>query len=261
MRTSISEKARDMGVRLFPFLTVIVLWESLARLKLVSPLFLPALSVVLERLLAILADGTLLRHLSVSLYRILFAYVLAAGAGVLFGLVIGLFPALRRFFNPLIAATYPLPKLAMLSFFLIWLGFGSPPIIAILMLSIFYPILINTIAGITTVDETLIKAAYNLGAGHRQVLQKVILPGSLPVIFGGFRIAASTSLLVVVAVEIYIADAGIGYLLRWATEFYRMDLLYALIIAIGLLGIVIFALIDGIEKWIIPWKQGQSGNR
>ena len=242
-------------VKAGPFLLVLALWQLLPQLGLIKPLFLPALSVVIKTLIEITLSGKLGQNFIATLYRIAIGLGLGASAAIIVGLIIGLSRPLRQFTMPLVAASYPLPKIAMLSLFLVWFGLGDPPIIAILSLSAFYPMLLNTLTGVLTVDDTLIKAAYNMGANYRQVLTKVVLPGALPVIFGGFRIAASVSLLVVVAVEMYIANNGIGYLLAWATQWYKMDLLYANIIVIGLFGILLFKLIQFAEKKIVPWKE------
>lgn len=171
-----------------------------------------------------------------------------------FGLAIGLSAPLRLFFSPLIAATYPLPKIALLSLFLVIFGIGNAPIVASIVASAMYPVLLNTITGILAVDPILIRAARNLGANRFQVTTQVVLPGALPIIFGGLRMGAAVSLIVVVAVEMYIAQSGVGYLLAWATEFFKTDLLYANLMAIGIFGIVVFKALDVLERWALPWN-------
>lgn len=248
-------RLRTLMIQAFPFLTVIVLWEGLTRGGLIRPLILPPLSIVLQRLWAITADGSLLINFALTIGRMLMGFSLAMVGGIVLGLVLALSRPLRTFFEPLIAAVYPLPKIAMLSLFIVWLGFGTRPIVVILAISAFSPIFISTMTGILTVDNLLIQAARNLGANRYQLLARVVLPGALPVIFGGLRIASSMSLIVVVAVEMYIGDAGMGYLLRRATDFYQMDLMYASIVAIGLFGILLFNLIGRVERWLMPWHR------
>ena len=256
LKTEKTRWIRQITSNVFPFLLIIIVWELSIDLGLIKPLFLPAFSVVVQKLWEITVSGELIRHFSKTIYRMLLGYTIGASAAILMGLVIGLFQPVRRFFSPLIAATYPLPKISLLSLFMVVFGIGDAPIIASIVATASYPILLNTITGIINVDETLIKAAYNLGATKRQVMTKVVLPGALPIIFTGLKIGAAVSLIVVVAVEMYISDSGIGYLLAWATEFFKMPLLYANLIAIGIFGILIFRILDRVEMWVVPWKEG-----
>ncbi len=253
--SQIRAKLTSFFINSIPFLTIIAIWEALGQFGIVKPVFLPTFSKVLVALYDITISGKLFFHFSRTVYRMAVGYFSAMVFAILFGLSIGLSASLRRFFNPLIAATYPLPKVSLLSLFIVWFGLGDPPIIAIIFASALYPILLNTITGIMQVDEGLIKAAQNLGANRRQVLMKVVFPGSIPIIFGGLRIGVGVSLIVVVALEMYIATDGVGYLLSWATEFHILDLLFALVVVIGIFGIILFKILDVLETILIPWKQ------
>jgi len=249
-----ANKLRKVMSSLFPFLVIIAIWEASIDFGLIKPLFLPAFSVVLNHLWEISISGELLNHFSKTIYRMILGYSIGASSAILLGLLIGFFKPLRSFFAPLIAALFPLPKISLLSLFIVVFGIGDPPIVASIVATASFPILVNTITAISNADELLIKAAYNLGANKRQVILKVILPGALPIIFAGLKIGAAISLIVVVSVEMYISNNGIGYLLAWATEFFKMPLLYANLIAIGIFGIFIFKLLETIERLCIPWK-------
>ncbi|MBI2528090.1 MAG: ABC transporter permease [Candidatus Rokubacteria bacterium] len=245
---------RRVALSVMPLLVTVAVWELIVRLGIVKALFLPAFSSVLWKFWEILVTGELLSHFKITVGRMLLGYVIGAGGAVAFGLAIGLSAPLRLFFSPLIAATYPLPKIALLSLFLVIFGIGNAPIVASIVASAMYPVLLNTITGILAVDPILIRAARNLGANRFQVTTKVVLPGALPIIFGGLRMGAAVSLIVVVAVEMYIAQSGVGYLLAWATEFFKTDLLYANLMAIGIFGIVVFKALDVLERWALPWN-------
>jgi NitT/TauT family transport system permease protein len=246
---------RAFLVNSIPFLIILLLWEVCAQVGLVKPIILPAFSKVLKALYEITVTGKLLFHLTRTAYRLSVGYFGSALVAILLGLMIGLSKPMRQFFAPLIAATYPLPKVALLSLFIVWLGLGDPPIIAIIFVSASYPILLNTITGILQIDQTLVKAAENLGANHRQILTKVIFPGALPIIFGGLRIGVAVSLIADVAIEMYIANDGLGYLLAWATEFHLMELLFSVLIVIGIFGIILFKALDLCESILVPWKK------
>lgn len=255
MTRSGTSRRREIALQLLPFLTVAALWEGLSRLGVIRELFLPPLSAVLTKLQQILIDGSLVVNFGLTVGRMLLGFGIALVGGVALGLVLALSRPLRSFFEPLLAAVYPLPKISMLSLFIVWFGFGSRPIIAILAISAFFPIFISTMTGVVTVDNLLVQAARNLGARPSQLLTKVALPSALPVMFGGMRISSSLSFLVVVALEMYIGDSGVGYLLRWATTFYMMDLLYAVLLAIGAFGVALFKFIGLVERWLMPWHK------
>ena len=247
------EFLRSVWSNLFPILTVLLLWELVVRLGWVNAFFLPPASVVLAKFAAMVASGELFESFRITAWRMTFGFAIGASAALVLGLAIGLSRPLLAFFSPLVAATYPLPKIALISIFLVIFGIGDPPIIASVAISTFYPILISTLTGLRSVDPILLKAAEDLGANRYQITVKVVLPGALPVIMSGMKMGTAVALIVVVAVEMYIGQTGAGHVLAWATEFFKIDLLYANVIAIGLFGIVLFKLVDIIERLLVPW--------
>ncbi|MEW6642058.1 MAG: ABC transporter permease [Pseudomonadota bacterium] len=236
-----------------PIIVVLALWEVSIRTGLIKAFFLPAVSDVATQFWASLKGGDLAASFTVTLWRMTVGYAIGCAAAILFGLVIGLSRPLLAFFNPLIAAIYPLPKIALLSLFLVAFGVGDPPIIASVAVSTFFPVLLNTLAGLRSIDPVLIKAARDLGANRYQIAIKVVLPGSLPMILTGLRQSAAVALIVVVGVEMYIGQNGVGHQLAWATQFFDIKLLYTYIVAIGLFGIILFKCIDLIEAFLVPW--------
>ncbi len=238
-----------------PIVVCLLLWEASVRSGLISAFFLPPVSVVLATLWEILVSGELMEHFSVTIWRMVAGFTLGSGSAIVFGLVVGLSKPLRQFFWPIVAAVYPLPKIALLSLFLVVFGIGDPPIIASVTVSAFFPVLLNTLIGLRTVDEILIKAARDLGANQYQVITKVVLPAALPLIFTGLRQSSAVSLIVVVAVEMYIGENGAGYVLTWSTEFFKINILYAYTVAIAIFGIILFNFVDILEKYLLPWAK------
>lgn len=243
-----------VGRDAIPIVITLALWEIVVRLGLIREIFLPPVSRVLLTFWNVLISGELLSDFQVTVGRMLSGYAIGAGAAVAGGLVIGLSAPVRAFFSPLVAATYPLPKIALLSIFMVIFGIGDPPIIASIAISAFYPVLLSTISGVLTVDPVLIRAARNLGADRMQVATKIVLPGALPIILAGLKMGIAVSLIVVVAVEMYIGQSGVGYRLSWATEFFKTDLLYSNLVAIGLFGVLVFKLLDLVEWLVLPWR-------
>jgi NitT/TauT family transport system permease protein len=238
-----------------PIAVVLVLWELAVRTGLIRAFFLPPVTEVFAQFWESIVSGQLPSNFLITIRRVSIGYAIGAGCAVSFGMLIGIFRPIGSFFYPIIAAIYPLPKIAMLSIFIVVFGIGDPPIIASVAVSSFFPVLLNTLTGLRSVDPILMKAARDLGANRVQVVTKVVLPAALPMIFAGLRQSAAVALIVVVAVEMYIGQSGAGYLLSWATEFFKINLLYANLLAIALFGLVIFKLVDLIEYLALPWAR------
>ncbi len=256
---SFSRRLRALGSAAFfnvgPIVIVLALWEIAVRTGMIRAFFLPPVSDVFVQFWDSLINGQLPENFLITTRRVSAGYAIGAGAAVLLGLFIGIYRPIGDFFYPVIAAIYPLPKIAMLSIFIVVFGIGDPPIIASVAISSFFPVLLNTLTGLRSVDPILIKAARDLGANRVQITSKVILPAALPMIFTGLRQSAAVALIVVVAVEMYIGQSGAGYLLSWATEFFKINLLYANLLAIGIFGIIVFKLVDLIEYLALPWAR------
>jgi NitT/TauT family transport system permease protein len=236
-----------------PIAVVLLLWEFSVRLRVIEAIFLPPVSDVLVNFWAALISGDLIEHFAMTVRRMVLGYAIGVSAAIALGITIGMSKLLRQFFSPIVAALYPLPKIALLSLFIVIFGVGDAPIVASVAVTCFFPVLLNTLGGLLSIDQVLIRAASDLGANRFQVAVKVILPGALPQIFTGLRQASAVALIVVVAVEMYIGQNGAGYQLAWATQFFEITLLYTYIVAIGLFGIILFKLLDAAERWLLPW--------
>src|SRR6185369_7279375 len=172
--------ARVLGV-----LGLLVLWEALTRTGWVPALFLPSPLGVLAAGVDMLRTGELLTHLVTSLGRILLGFGLGALGGVSVGLAVGVFSLAEAVGNPLIAATFPIPKIALLPLLILWLGIGEASKVAVIMLGVFFPMAINTYTGVRHADSQLLRAAVSFGAGRWSLIRKVMLPSALPMIFAG----------------------------------------------------------------------------
>lgn len=233
----------------------LLLWEGLARTGLVSSLFLPPPSAVLREAGRMLASGELLRHVGVSLVRVGLGFLAGAGAGTLLGLLLGSSPRLWAVGNPLIAATYPIPKIALLPLMILWLGIGEAPKVAMIALGVFFPVVINAYAGVRGTDPLMVKAAVSLGAGRRQVLLKVTLPSALPTLLAGYRLGAGIALLLVVSAEMINATAGIGFLVLNAGDLMLTGRLMVGLVVLSLLGLASTWGLRLLEAHLVPWKE------
>src|SRR4030095_6440532 len=171
------------------------------------------------------------------LERIALGFGLGALAGVTVGLAIGVFSLLDAIGNPVIAATFPVPKIALLPLLILWLGIGEASKVAVITLGVFFPMAINTYTGVRHADPLLIRAAVSFGAGRWSLVRKVMLPSALPMIFAGLKLGAGTALLLLVAAEMIAASTGIGFLVLNAQNLMETTTLMVGIVVLSLLGL------------------------
>src|SRR5690606_14520239 len=196
---------RSLAIALF-----LITWELAPRLGLAEPAFLPPLSEVLRTAVDLIANGQLINHVQASLSRSLVGFGLAITYAVPLGLAIGWYRPFASVVSPLLEALRNTAALALLPVFILLLGIGEGSKIALVVYSCSFPILLNTIAGVRSVDPLLIKSARTMGLSPLQLFRKVILPAAVPTVFVGIRLAGAYSLLVLVAAEMIGAKAGLG---------------------------------------------------
>jgi NitT/TauT family transport system permease protein len=234
---------------------IVLAWEAVARLQWVPALFLPAPTAVLGEALRMASSGELGRHLGVSLARVGLGFGLGAVVGTLLGLVLGSSRSLWAIGNPIIAATYPIPKIALLPLMILWLGIGEAPKVTMIALGVFFPVVINTYAGVQGTDPLMVKAARSHGAGPWQVVRKVVLPSALPTILAGYRLGAGIALLLVVSAEMINATAGIGFLILHSGDLMLTGKLMVGLATLSILGLASTWALRGLEAWLTPWKE------
>jgi NitT/TauT family transport system permease protein len=253
-RTRALERRAHPVVRVLALLGVVVLWELVTRTGWVPALFLPSPSGVIESGVEMLASGELLVHVATSLRRLLLGFGLGALLGVSVGLAVGFFSLAEAVGTPLIAATFPIPKIALLPLLILWVGIGEASKVAVITLGVFFPMAINTYTGVRNADPLLIRAAVSFGAGRFSLIRKVMLPSALPMIFAGLKLGAGTALLLLVAAEMIAANAGIGFLVLHAQNLMETTKLMVGIVLLSFLGIVSHWLLVRLERLAIPWK-------
>jgi NitT/TauT family transport system permease protein len=237
------------------FIVILLLWEMVSRKGWIPPLFLPAPSGILLEGWSMLKTGLIFKHLFASLSRILLGFLIACTLGVFVGILTGFFSIPEAIGNPIIAATFPIPKIAILPLLILWLGIGEPPKVAVIALGVFFPMVINVYTGVKNVDPLLIKAALSLGSNRTRIIKKVILPAVLPMIFAGMKLGIGIALLLVVAAEMVAADAGIGFMILTAADLMQTKKLMVGLLLLSLLGIFFNWLFQRLERFFIPWKQ------
>ncbi len=236
------------------FLAVLALWQGAVGLGVVSPVYLPSPLSILRALVELGRSGELWDDLAVSLFRIALGWAIGTAFGLILGFAMGLFSLARAVGLPFVSALFPIPKIALLPLLILWLGIGEPPKIATIALGVFFPTAIATFSGIDGVPRGLIRMAQSFGLPFAAILVKIVLPGALPAIIAGFRISASTALLLVVAAEMIGAEHGIGAFVLAAGNLSRGDRLMAGVVVLSLLGLVIGALLSRVERRLLRWR-------
>jgi ABC-type nitrate/sulfonate/bicarbonate transport system permease component len=238
--------------KLYPILLVCLLWEAVTRLGLVDPVFLPPLTDALRDMAAnapLFAQDAI-----ITLSRAFGGLAIGAVAGLLIGVLMARNSAFDGFMDPLLSAVFPTPKLALFPLLMVWLGIGEASKIAVIAITAFFPVTINTYAGVRGVDRFLIWNAMTKGTSQLQLLTKVLLPAALPFIFAGLRVATSFSFLLVVAAEMLNANSGLGFRILYSERTFATETMYAAILLVVALGFVVDRLLGMLGKRLLAWQ-------
>jgi ABC-type nitrate/sulfonate/bicarbonate transport system permease component len=255
--TLLALRIRDRSSLILAF-GLLALWELASRTVLRGSLYFPSPREVFAGGLELLRNGELARHWSATVGRLLAGFALGAPPAVLVGVWLGLSKSSRRAVDPLLAAAHAVPKIAAYPLFLIAFGLGETSRISVIAASMFFPLALNTTAGVRQVSPVYLDVAKNYGASTLRTLGSVVLPASLPMILTGARIAMTLSLLLTIAVEIIGARSGLGYLVWMSWETFHVADLYVALIASAATGIGVRLLFDGAASRLIPWRTDEN---
>ncbi len=230
-------------------------WEIAARGGWISTLFFPSPSLILLTLGRVALTTAFWSALVITMVRLLGGVMIGATAGLLLGWGMGTIRAVRVAFEPIVAVLHPLPKLAIFPLFLVLLGIGEASKIAVVAVTAFFPMLINTLAGVEQIDRTYWEVAANYGVTGRQLLRRLIIPGSLPMTLVGLRLAVNNGLILTVAVEMLSTQQGLGARIWLAWQTLRLHELYVMLIVIGALGLLGNVLLNAMARYLLPWNE------
>jgi len=235
-------------------LTFLALWEAVPRLGFFDPRYLPPFSEVAKAFWKILLNGTLFVHIAISLQRSLSGFGLALVLATPIGLLLGWYPRLEKFVDPLLQLFRQTSVLALFPVFILVFGIGEFSKVFLIFWAVQWPILLNTVSGVKEVDPLLIKAARSMNASTWQILTKVVLPAAFPSIFLGIRLAATYSILVLIAAEMIGAKSGLGFLLFDSEQLFQIPTMFASIMTMALLGLGLNYGLQEIGSRINAWK-------
>lgn len=268
--TNVAEKApraapsfritRDTVERLLNFASpvfLLLIWEICARAGWIDVRFFPAPSKIFDQLIVLAKNGSLWVNFAASMQRLCWGFLFGGIPALILGVTMGLSRPLRMLVEPLISATYPVPKSAILPLVLLIFGLGEASKIVMVAIGIFYPIVINSMAGVLEINKIHFDVSRNFGASRWQVFRTVALPGAMPLILTGVRLGIGLGLVLISLAEIVGAKSGLGYMMWNAWEILSVETMYVGLLVIAILGIAFSLAITELERVIVPWKRGR----
>ncbi len=252
---------------------IILLWQVSAMLGWVNPQVLPSPVAVLRKWveyalpleafnpasssrLVWMFSGELPHDAFGSMYRVVVGFALGAGLALPLGLSMGSSRRMYDWLNPLMQLLRPIPPIAYIPLAILWFGLGNAPAVFLIALGAFFPVLMNTIAGVRQVDGIYLRAARNLGASQRTMFVQVMLPAAVPYILSGVRIGIGTAFIVVIVSEMIAVNNGLGFRILEAREYFWSDKIIAGMISIGLLGLAIDYGMNKLNNHLLRWHRG-----
>lgn len=228
-------------------------WEAAVRLRETPAWLLPPPSAIAR---SIAEDrALLLEHTLATAQAALIGFVVALIVGLACAIAITSTRVLERALYPVIIATNAIPVIAIAPLLLIWFGYGLTPKIIVVALICFFPVVVNTVDGLRSVDREMVNLLRSLGAGRWATFRLVRFPTSLPYLFSGTRVAAAVSVIGALVAEWVGSSAGLGYLMVRSASQFLTDRVFAAIFIAALMGIAMFAAISLLERWLLPWRK------
>ncbi|HVR28479.1 MAG TPA: ABC transporter permease [Thermoanaerobaculia bacterium] len=233
---------------------LLALWQAGSAAGLIGELTLPSPARIARSLGELATGGDLWGHLAASAGRIAGGFLLGFSTGVVAGLLIGIFTLSRSIGVPVVAALFPIPKIALLPLFILWFGIGEWSKVATIAFGVFFPTAVATYGAVDAVPRNLVRMGQSFGLAPAAITAKILLPGALPGILSGARIASSIALILVVAAEMIGAERGIGALILTSGHLMQTDRLLAGVVVLSVLGLVVAWAIGALERRLLRWR-------
>ncbi|HEY4316719.1 MAG TPA: ABC transporter permease [Herbaspirillum sp.] len=254
-------KWRSVTAGLLVPVVVIALWQAACSMGMVSPLKLPSPLAVAQRWVQYLlpsepytaeagswwlwaVSGELIQDTLGSMYRVAVGFLMGASQRVYERMYI------------LIQILRPIPPSAYTPLAMLWFGLGNPPAVFMISIAAFFPVLVNTIAGVRQVDSIYLRAAQNLGADQRTILMRVMLPAAAPYILAGVRIAIGAAFMIVIVSELIAVPNGLGFRINEAREYSWTDKVMAGMFTIGMIGLALDIGMNRLNNYLLRWHRG-----
>jgi ABC-type nitrate/sulfonate/bicarbonate transport system permease component len=258
LRGSSLAPARAWRLRIAAVVGFLGLWSLVSGLvvvlRLFNPIFLPGPWVVVGAVLELAGKGQLWPHVAATLERVVVGFGTGALLALGLGLAAGYLRPLGNIVEPIVELLRPIPPLAMLPLFIIWVGIGEASKVGFITYATFFPMFLTTVHAVRQIDPLLLRAAQSLGARQLQLFTRVILPAALPEIMTGLRLGVALAFFVIVISEFIAAEHGLGFLINDGRNFFLVPQMLGAAILLGLLGYAGSALVRLFERRLLRWQ-------
>jgi ABC-type nitrate/sulfonate/bicarbonate transport system permease component len=236
-------------------LIVVGIWQAIwSYTTWISPLFFSGPSAIAKQFWISLTQGNLLADLAFSGKNFAIGFGIALVSGVVIGVIVGWYRRVRMIADPFLNALYAAPRIAMMPLIIIWFGIGMWSKVFIVFLSAFFPILVNTVAGIRNMDRDLLRAARAFCASDWQIFKTLAIPGSVPFILTGVRQGVAVGLIGVVVGEMLGSSEGIGFMVAYGGQTFQTDTLFVGFVIIAFAGVVLTSITERLERRFSRWR-------
>jgi NitT/TauT family transport system permease protein len=232
----------------------LIIWELAAASGIVNPIFLSSPSRVWKAAVTLAETGELWTHIQVSGIEFLVGYSISALIGIPLGICLGWYRRFNFAFDPFVNALYAAPRVAFLPLIVIWIGIGFGSKLALVILSGIFPIMMNSRDAVKTTPRHLLDAAESFQASQWQVFKTIVLPSAVPFIIAGLRLGAGRALIGVFVAELYVAQAGVGYMITQAGATFKTDIVLVGVIIFSAAGMLTLEALSQLEKRFDRWR-------
>lgn len=236
-------------------LILVIAWQTAAMSGLIDTLLFPAPTTIARATWESILDGSLPAAIGATAIRILWAVALGGLTGMAIGIAMGMSERVRKALDPFVGALHSLPKIAVLPLLMAILGIGELPLIVIIAAGVFFPMLINTMSGVSQIDPTHLDVAKLHRASRSLIIRRVVTPAAAPSVLAGLRLSLNIALLMAIAVEMLAAGSGLGEMIwmSWAT--FRVEDIYVAVLVTIVFGLAVNGLISLLTRIWVPWQQ------
>ena len=250
----LAARRRDRILSIASPLGLLLAWELAARAGLIDVRFFPAPSDIILKLIEMARSGELTENVLISLERIVLGFLLGGVPAIVIGIAMGIWRPVRALVDPLIVATYPIPKSSLLPLILLIFGLGEMSKVMMVAIGVFYPMAINATAGVLQINQIYLDVGKSFKASPWDTFRTIALPGALPFIMTGVKLGAGLALILIAIAEMVGAKSGIGFMIWSAWETFAVAKMYVGLFVIALIGFAISLMLNEIERWVIRWK-------
>ena len=254
MRARVWDVVAQLGV----FAAVIIGWQLYVTWGQVPAFVLPGPGPVWQKLVSIAKNGTLWRHTAMTVYEIAVGFGLGTALGALVGYFLAQWRALEEFLQPYILFAQTAPKIALIPLFVIWFGLGMTSKIVLIVSSVFFPVMVNTILGLRSVPAELNELLALLKASRWQRLFHIEIPSAFPLFMAGLRLAIIQATIAAIVAEWIAGDVGLGFLLVYGSTTYDAQLLLAAVVATNVVGIACYLALLALERRLLRWQADET---